>query len=228
MGGTVTTFVVLLSACAIAAQTTHVSFEADLSGNLLAWPHYYEECVGSSHMALGLRADWRAQLTRVRNACGFKRIRGHGLFDNDMDVILTNDGGPVNGSGPPGPSHGDQPTHYSWRNIDSVYDFLRSIGMRPVVALSWLPDELMGASKSYVWHYKGGAGPPANISQFAALVGALADHLVQRHGVDELAQWPFELWNEPNCYPCQSHSISNGTDDGLFPLCPKGNPARNP
>jgi hypothetical protein len=46
--------------------------------------------VGSPHMMLGTRADWRAHLKKVRDACGFKRIRGHGLLDNDMNVVLSN------------------------------------------------------------------------------------------------------------------------------------------
>ena len=31
---------------------------------------------------------------------------------------------------------------------------------------------------------------------WADLVGAFASHLVQRHGIEELAQWRFEVWNE--------------------------------
>ena len=66
-------------------------FTADLSPNrTVPFPHFWEECVGSSHMMLGTRFDWRSHLKKVRNACGFKRIRGHGLLDNDMNVILSN------------------------------------------------------------------------------------------------------------------------------------------
>ena len=91
----------LLGALAVAAADAQqppelveqytAAFSANLSAaGLLPFPHFWEECVGSSHMALGTRADWRAHLKKVRDACGFKRIRGHGLLDNDMDIILSN------------------------------------------------------------------------------------------------------------------------------------------
>jgi|EP01046_Picozoa_sp_COSAG06_P053192 xylan 1,4-beta-xylosidase len=70
----------LLLSPSSAAAATQVSFEATLNGStLLPFPHYWEECVGSGHMALGLRSDWQAHLKKVKDACGFRRIRGHGL-----------------------------------------------------------------------------------------------------------------------------------------------------
>ena len=40
--------------------------------------HNWEECVGSGHMLLGTRVDWRNHLKLAHDELGFKRIRGHG------------------------------------------------------------------------------------------------------------------------------------------------------
>lgn len=50
----------------------------------------------------------------------FQRVRFHGIFDDDMSVILQG---------------GDDTLIYSFFNVDSIYDFLLSIGMRPIVEL---------------------------------------------------------------------------------------------
>ena len=226
------------------ATTSSIAYSANLAtAGLRPFPHYWEECVGSSHMALGLRADWQQALKKVKAACGFRRIRGHGLLDNDMDVILG-PAAPVNGTGPSGWNpQGPGNHHFNWRSVDLVYDFLLSIDMKPVVALSWLPDELTDSCEP-VWHYKGCHAYPNNLTVYGNLITSLAGHLVSRHGVEEIRQWPFELWNEPNCGPClrskSQSAISSSTtatnttntatassNDSLFPACPPGT-KRNP
>ena len=46
--------------------------------------------------------------------------------------------------------------------------------------------------------YRGIISPPADWSEWRALVAALATHLVERYGIDEVSQWAFEVWNEAN------------------------------
>ena len=46
--------------------TRSAEFTVDISAaSGTAFKHHWEECVGSGHASLTLRADWRAQLTRV-------------------------------------------------------------------------------------------------------------------------------------------------------------------
>ena len=85
--------------------------------------------------------------------------------------------------------------HFNWYGMDQVYDYLLEIGMKPVVALSWSPDELVGGNKecSQVWHYKGCHNIPNNLTTYGLMINSLARHLVERHGVEEVRQWPFEV-----------------------------------
>ena len=79
-----------LAAAAVAAAVAPIaaaqkSFVVDASktlGSFQDWPIL--DCVGTGHAALALRADYREHLTRVQRDIGFKHIRGHGVFDDDM------------------------------------------------------------------------------------------------------------------------------------------------
>jgi xylan 1,4-beta-xylosidase len=40
--------------------------------------------------------------------------------------------------------------------------------------------------------------PPRDYAKWDALIAAFAAHLIERYGIEEVAQWYFEVWNEPN------------------------------
>jgi xylan 1,4-beta-xylosidase len=143
---------------------------------------YWTYCVGSCHAATALREDWRRQLKKCKEELGFEYVRFHGLLDDDMSVCLRREDGSF---------------EYSFFNIDSIFDFLLDIGMKPFIELSFMPEALASGTKT-VFHYKGNITPPKSYDQWADLIGALADHLVGRYGVEEVRKWFFEVWNEPN------------------------------
>ena len=165
----------------------------DLSAPRKAFIHNWKKCVGSGHMLLGTRADWRAHLKLARDELGIEGIRGHGLFDDDMSVV---------------PRLGQLPEFY---NVDQVLDFLVELGLKPVVELSFMPKALAKCEESdqsggklpACQHafgdnggYKGVRMPPADPQDWYALVKALAEHLVWRYGLTEVSTWKFEVWNE--------------------------------
>ena len=48
-------------------------------------------CVGSSHAATALRADWQHQLTKAQKDLGTEFVRFHGLLDDDMSVLIESE-----------------------------------------------------------------------------------------------------------------------------------------
>jgi xylan 1,4-beta-xylosidase len=143
---------------------------------------YWTKCVGSCHAATALREDWRRQLTTCRMEFGFEYVRFHGLFDDDMSVCLRKEDGSI---------------EYSFFNVDSIFDFLLDIGMKPFIELSFMPEALASGSRT-VFHYLGNITPPESYDEWANLVEALASHLERRYGAEEVRKWFFEVWNEPN------------------------------
>jgi xylan 1,4-beta-xylosidase len=144
-------------------------------------PHVWEHTVGSCHAPLALRADWQAQLRRCHDELGFRHVRFHGLLCDDMGTLVPHRGGLV----------------YSFFNADQVVDFLLSIGMRPFVELSFMP-EVLASGAATVFHYRGNITPPRDYRQWAALIHQLVRHWVARYGAAEVREWFFEVWNEPN------------------------------
>ena len=169
----------LLGTCPRGDQTL-LEFRIDLSDRTAAFPHYWEECVGSGHALLALREDWRRQLKRCREELGFKRVRFHGLLNDDMSV-WTN----------------DEACPYSFFNVDSIVDSLLELGMEPFIELSFMPEGLASGSQT-IFHYRGNVTPPRDYRAWGDLIRALARHLVDRYGVEKVRRWPFEVWNEPN------------------------------
>ena len=158
-----------------------LEFRCNLNDPVQALQHPWRYCAGSGHATLALRADWQAQMRLARTELGFEYVRFHGLLDDDMGTVICQDDALL----------------YSFFNADQVFDFLVSIGMRPIVELSFMPTALASGDDT-VFHYKGNITPPRDMAQWEELIRRLAAHWVERYGIDEVARWYFEVWNEPN------------------------------
>jgi xylan 1,4-beta-xylosidase len=141
-----------------------------------------EFCVGAGRANEGLRADWQRQLTRVRQELGFRYIRFHGLFCDDMGVYFEDKAGrPI----------------YNWQYIDELFDFLHRIGMKPFVELGFMPSGMASGSQTIFW-WRGNVTLPRDIGKWADFVSAFVQHCRERYGPEEVRSWYFEVWNEPN------------------------------
>jgi xylan 1,4-beta-xylosidase len=157
------------------------NFSSDLSGSATALEHFWEHTVGSGHATLALRADWQSQMKRAHEELGIRHVRFHGILDDDMSTLV---------------GEGDV-LFYSFFNTDQIFDFLLSIGMRPFVELSFMPSVLSSGDQT-AFHYRANVTPPKDYAQWAVLIRKLVSHWVDRYGLEEVRQWFFEVWNEPN------------------------------
>jgi xylan 1,4-beta-xylosidase len=88
-------------------------FICKLSETTTPLHHCWKHTVGSCHAPLALRADWQAQLRRCHEELGFRYVRFHGLFSDDVGTLIEHNGEPL----------------YSFFNADQIFDSLLSIGM---------------------------------------------------------------------------------------------------
>lgn len=165
-----------------------IAFEVDARSPGRPFSHYWEHCVGSCHAVMGLRADWRAQLETSHRELGFQYVRFHGLLDDAMSVCIRDGAAAGGGAGT---------LRYCFFNIDSIFDFLLSIGMKPFIELGFMPTALASGTAT-CFHYRANVTPPADYGEWETLIGMLTRHLVDRYGLDEVRTWFFEVWNEPN------------------------------
>jgi xylan 1,4-beta-xylosidase len=83
--------------------------------------------------------------------------------------------------------------------VDQIYDGLLKNGVRPVVEISFMPKKLaFNPDALHPFWYKQNVSPPKNMERWDDLMKHFAQHLVDRYGIDEVSQWYFEVWNEPN------------------------------
>jgi xylan 1,4-beta-xylosidase len=137
-------------------------------------------------------------MRQTRVELGFQQVRFHGLFVDDMSVVLPDDDGLL----------------FSFFNIDRIFDFFVEIGMKPFVEIGFMPKLL--ASGNQTWsHYDAHVTPPKNWTTWSQLITAFGRHLIDRYGEEEVLTWNFEVWNEPNCCP---HDFWTGSQKDYFYL----------
>lgn len=97
---------------------------------------------------------------------------------------------------------------YSFSIIDEIFDAYRAAGVRPLVELGFMPKDLAAELPDrhvpYQVHYPQSTvsgmsnNPPKDYRKWEELVRVLTAHLVTRYGKDEVLNWFFEVWNEPD------------------------------
>ena len=97
---------------------------------------------------------------------------------------------------------------YSWDIVDRIFDTYIDRGMRPLVEVGFMPEALTSKEGPYGHHWKPGdnyndiytawTAPPKDYDKWAELVYQWVLHCIDRYGLDEVNQWYWELWNEPD------------------------------
>lgn len=129
-----------------------------------------------------LRSDAMSHLAFVQSKLGFEYCRFHGLFHDDMAVAVRT---------------GEGQLFFQWHQVDKVLDGLKKIGLRPFVELGPMPRAIASGNQTmFAWGMN--VTPPADWDDWAKLVEAFTRHVTQRYGREEVRQWYFEVWNEPN------------------------------
>jgi xylan 1,4-beta-xylosidase len=175
-------------------QPEHIVIDAQASTT--PFPHFWEQTFGSGRAILSLRQSYRDDLRTVKQATGFQSVRFHGIF---MDEVGLYD--PDRRIQNPGlaPQTARDASVYNFSYIDQIYDGLLAEHIRPYVELSFMPKKMASDPAAlHAFWYKQNVSPPKDYALWDAMIQAFAAHLIQRYGIDEVATWKFEVWNEPN------------------------------
>ncbi len=172
---------------------SRLRIDGKLCGDSL-FPHVWSRCIGAGRANEALRADWQRQFAEVVDACGVQYIRFHGVFHDDMFVYRESYGG---GFGLDAPL--DEPV-YTFSYVDKVFDFILDRGVRPFVELGFMPRELATQTETVFW-WGAHCSPPKDMARWVELVTRSVEHWIDRYGLDEVREWRFEVWNEPNLVP---------------------------
>jgi xylan 1,4-beta-xylosidase len=97
---------------------------------------------------------------------------------------------------------------YDWTIVDRIFDAWIERGLRPLVEIGFMPEDLSSRPDPYRhrWApdrpydeiYTGWTYPPDDYERWAGLVHAWVTHAVERYGREEVESWRWEPWNEPD------------------------------
>ncbi len=87
---------------------------------------------------------------------------------------------------------------YNWQIVDEVFDLFLSNNLKPLVSFTYMPSAIASRlKKKNPWSYAN-VSPPNDYEKWQEIIFNVVDHLKTRYGSDEISQWYFEVWNEPD------------------------------
>ena len=174
---------VLLGTSVMRAQQDE-EITIDARASTTPFPHFWEEMFGSGRGALVMRTAYQNDLTAVKQATDFKYVRFHAILHDELGVYNEDEhGNPV----------------YNFTYVNEIYESLLAQGVKPVVEISFMPKKLaFNPDDLHPFWYKQNVSPPKSMKRWDDLIRAFAQNLVERFGIEEVATWYFEVWNEPN------------------------------
>lgn len=130
--------------------------------------------------------DVREMLAEWQKTMNFEYIKFHGILSDDM-LFYSEDaqGNPV----------------YSYLMIDKVFDYILSIGLKPLVQFSFMPKQLAKNPENTVFFKPMIISPPKSYEKWDNMIAVLMNHWIERYGHRTVRSWLFCVWNEPDTSP---------------------------
>ena len=167
---------------AAAAAAAAASFDVDTLTLGAPLSRVMLDSFGSSHGATTLRATWRAHFLQVLRDIPFRRVRFHGILDDDMSAWMdTRAANMVGGA--------------SGGLIFDTLDFFVANGIAPTIELSYMPQALALNATAFDRHYSGIRSTFASAPAWRAFVTGLVTIMEARYGAATVRQWRFEVWS---------------------------------
>lgn len=127
-----------------------------------------------------LYREVQRQLEDIQAHIGFTYIKFHGLFSDEMMVVTRTADGKLD---------------FNFHTIDMVFDYLFSIGLKPLIQLSFMPIELAKDRRKIIFNNHYNTSQPARLEEWVELVRCFFLHIIQRYGKKKVAELPVILWN---------------------------------
>jgi xylan 1,4-beta-xylosidase len=175
--------VLALLSLPLLAQTPTETIAVDAAAPAHPFPHFWEQMFGSGRAVLSLRDAYRRDLRSVMQITGLHYVRFHAILDDDVGVYGEDkQGHPI----------------YNFSYVDQIYDGLLANHVKPFVELGFMPYQLAARQDLQSFWYHPNVSPPKDYAKWDDMITQFVKHLVDRYGMDEVATWYFEVWNEPN------------------------------
>ncbi|XHR31240.1 MAG: hypothetical protein ACFUZC_11930 [Chthoniobacteraceae bacterium] len=135
------------------------------------------------HSILAMRNDLQEQMGRAHRELGMRYWRCHGMLSDDVGVVARDEKGTL---------------RYTFSGLKRILDQGLSQGLKPFFEVSFMPAALARDASQTICHYRGITSPPRDWEEWRGVIRQLIEFLGRTYGAEELRQWYFEVWNEPN------------------------------
>ena len=181
--------------------STKNTFKADeivasASSSVRHLKHTFKKFITVGRAKELLNRDIQNMLIDLQNNIGYEYIKFHGLLSDDMMVVSR-----INGK---------LTFHYTL--VDMALDFLISIGLKPLIQLSFMPRDLAADPNKTIFYSPMITSPPKHMSEWEQFIANFTRHLLERYGTNTVRSWLFCVWNEP----VTPKSMFGFGDDSLF------------
>lgn len=152
----------------------------NMNGHSMHLSHTFKRFCSVGRAKEILYGDIQDMLRTQQREIGFQYIKFHGLFDDELDVFSIKNDVPV----------------LNFYYLDQIFDFLLSIGLKPLVQLSFMPKDLAKTPDNKIFHHPLIISEPNDEKLWCYLVSSTVKHFVNRYGYAEVKTWIFTFWNE--------------------------------
>ncbi len=165
------------------STTSIVSKEIDVTQYSTKLTHTFKVFTAVGKAKEILYAEVQDMLRTIQKEIGYEYIKFHGILSDDMKVYTKNN---------------NKGTIINFTLVDKVLDFLISVGLKPLIQLSFMPKALAKYPEKMVFTSGFITSEPNDINEWNNLVKEFTMHLLHRYGKDVVQQWKFTVWNEPD------------------------------
>ena len=169
------------------------TINVDLSKKWNIFQRKWQFCIGNDHAYQMHRKDMFEQIKYIHDELGFKYIRFHGIFDDDMLIYQKmNDYRAMRGL-----VHTEHIREINFRQVGDVYHNVIDAGFKPFVELSFMPS-VLAKGKKKGFKYQNNICMPKNFKKWKEFIKEFINFLINEFTLEEIKTWYFEIWNEPD------------------------------
>lgn len=159
-----------------------ISVEINTRNNIKTLIHTFHNFVGVGRAKEILLETIQQQLKTLQKEVGFRYVKFHGILDDSM--MLYNEDYQGN-------------PYLTYYYVDQVIDFLRSINLKPLIQLSFMPKLLAKENARTIFYNPVYLSEPKDMNKWTFLITNLTKHFIERYGTEEVRSWLFCFWNTP-------------------------------
>lgn len=160
-------------------EARNIQGTAVVSGHGMEFFHNWSQLMNIGYARDGLIETVQRQIRQAQREIGFRYLRFHGIFDDDMHIYqVKKDGSPW----------------YNFTYVDLLFDFVLSAGMRPFVELGFMPSHL-AKEQNTLFDRKCVISTFRYADGWEALIQATLAHWIERYGLTEVRKWRFTAFS---------------------------------